>query len=67
MKMIKNIKSRKKKAQTALEYAMVVGAISLVLLAAWNTVGKEVQALIEGKVRQEIVDQVGGGNAKFKQ
>lgn len=56
-------KRKSKKAQTALEYALVVGAITLVIMAAWNTVGKDVQDSIRGKLASDIMDNLNKGNA----
>lgn len=58
------LKRSKRKGQTALEYALVVGAISLVVMFAWNKVGKEVQSSIEGSILSEIKDNLEGGNAR---
>ena len=55
-----------RKGQTALEYALVVGAISLVIMAAWNTVGRDVQEAIRGKMLGEIKDHITKGNATYK-
>lgn len=63
MKMIQKMKKLKRKGQTALEYAMVVGAISLVLLSAWNIVGDEVRELITGAIKTDISKQLKQGNA----
>lgn len=63
MKMIQKMKKLKRKGQTALEYAMVVGAISLVLLSAWNIVGDEVRGLITGAIKTDISKQLKQGNA----
>lgn len=62
---IKNLSKRfkSKKGQTALEYALVVGAVSLVIMVAWNTVGKQVQESIRGKLLTDINKQLIGGNA----
>lgn len=51
------------KGQTALEYALVVMAISLVLMAAWNVVGKRVQEMITGDMLGRITDNFKKGNA----
>lgn len=56
----------KKKGQTALEYALVVGAISLVIMAAWNTVGKSVQESIRGQLLNKISNQLEKGNDAIK-
>jgi len=63
MKHLKTVKAKKNKGQTALEYAMVTVAVSLVLLAAWNTVGARVQQLIRGNMLGTIEKQMTGGNA----
>lgn len=62
------IKKRKaSKAQTALEYALVVGAISLVIMAAWNTVGDQVKSAIEGSIARDIQRNLVDGNATVPQ
>ena len=58
--------SLKKKGQTALEYALVVGAISLVIMAAWNVVGKNVQDSIKGQLLNKISNQLEKGNDAIK-
>lgn len=61
-------KQRKgKKAQTALEYALVVGAITLVVMAAWNTVGSSIQESIRGSLASDIMDNLNKGNATVTQ
>lgn len=65
MKLIRKIRN-KKKGQTALEYAMVVGAISLVILSAWNILGDQVRQSITGKLASDINDQLIKGNATIK-
>ncbi len=57
----------KKKGQTALEYALVVGAVSLVIMAAWNTVGQKVQQSIRGQLLNKISNQLEKGNDAIKQ
>ena len=64
--LVKKIKSNKK-GQTALEYALVVGAISLVIMTAWNTVGNSVKDKIEGELLQEIEQNLVDGNASVPQ
>ncbi|TVQ79209.1 MAG: Flp family type IVb pilin [Bradymonadales bacterium] len=51
------------KAQTALEYALVVGAISLVLMFAWNQVGDTVRNAIMGDMQDRIEQNLTRGNA----
>lgn len=64
MKRITELKTKKsKKGQTALEYALVVGAISLVIMAAWNTVGDQVQNAVRNTLGQRIEDNLVKGNA----
>lgn len=58
---------KKKKGQTALEYALVVGAISLVIMAAWNIVGVSVQESITGKLLTDINENLNSGNATVPQ
>jgi|GEM_PF-3896267 len=60
-------KAKKKRGQTALEYALVVGAISLVIMAAWNTVGVQVQQSIRGKLLTDINKNLTEGNATVPQ
>lgn len=62
-KMIQKIKGKKNKAQTALEYALVVGAISLVLMAAWNVVGSQVNDAIRDTIGGRVMDNINKGNA----
>jgi Flp pilus assembly pilin Flp len=62
MKHLKTIKAKKSKGQTALEYAMVTVAISLVLLGAWNVVGDRVKGIIQGQMLQGITNQLTKGN-----
>lgn len=58
-----NLKKRKAiKGQTALEYALVVAAVSLVVMAAWNTVGKTVQTSIREEMLPRITDNLSKGN-----
>lgn len=64
---IQRKKSKNKKAQTALEYALVVGAISLVIMAAWNTVGDQVKSAIEGSILTDINKNLIDGNATVPQ
>jgi Flp pilus assembly pilin Flp len=66
MTMMRKIQRMRKKGQTALEYAMVVGAISLVLLSAWNIVGDEVRGLITGAIKTDISKQLQKGNATVR-
>lgn len=61
-----NKKLKNKKGQTALEYALVVAAVSLVIMAAWNVVGKSVKEAITGTMLSNINDQLTKGNATFK-
>jgi Flp pilus assembly pilin Flp len=61
-----NKKLKNKKGQTALEYALVVAAVSLVIMAAWNVVGKQVKEAITGSMLSNINDQLTKGNATFK-
>jgi len=63
---IKALAKKNRKGQTALEYALVVAAISLVIMAAWNTVGKSVQEAIRGTMLNNINDQLTKGNATYK-
>jgi Flp pilus assembly pilin Flp len=56
----------KKKGQTALEYALVVGAISLVIMAAWNVVGDNVQKAIKGQLNSRIQNNLVKGNDAVK-
>jgi len=68
MKRITELKKKKsKKGQTALEYALVVGAISLVIMAAWNTVGDQVQNAVRNTLGQRIEDNLVKGNATVPQ
>jgi Flp pilus assembly pilin Flp len=63
-RMIQKLKTRKnRKAQTALEYALVVGAITLVIMASWNVVGDKVKKAIEGKLSEDIQKNLIQGNA----
>lgn len=59
---LKKIKGKKTKGQTALEYALVTAAISLVLLFAWNVVGDRVKELITGDMLGNIENQLSKGN-----
>jgi len=59
----KYLKIKNSKGQTALEYALVVVAISLVLMAAWNVVGSKVQGMITGNMLKKIEDNMTKGNA----
>lgn len=68
MKKIKSIisirrKQKSKKGQTALEYALVVTAISLVLMSAWNIFGGKVKGLITGGMLEKVENQLTKGNA----
>lgn len=56
-------KKLRKRGQTALEYALVVGAISLVIMTAWNIVGKDVRESIEGSILTDIKRNLDEGNA----
>lgn len=58
--------AKNRKGQTALEYALVVGAISLVIMAAWNVVGSDVKDTIQGVVRGRIMDNLQKGNATIR-
>ena len=62
------LKTRKlnRKGQTALEYALVVAAVSLVIMVAWNQVGDSVQKAIKGNMLGIINDQLTKGNATIK-
>jgi len=63
-KLINKLQKRKgKKGQTALEYALVVGAITLVIMASWNVVGDKVKKAIEGKLSEDIQKNLIQGNA----
>ena len=66
MKALK-LKLKNKKGQTALEYALVVAAVSLVIMAAWNTVGDKVQKAIRGDMLNTITDNLTKGNGSIKQ
>ena len=66
-KVRKLLKAKGTRAQTALEYALVVGAISLVIMAAWNTVGVQVQQSIRGKLLTDINKNLTDGNATVPQ
>ena len=59
-------KLKKRKGQTALEYALVVAAISLVIMAAWNVVGDSVQQAIRGDMLGRITDHLTKGNATVR-
>jgi len=59
----KYLKIKNSKGQTALEYALVVVAISLVLMAAWNVVGSKVQGMITGNMLNKIEEHMTKGNA----
>ncbi len=56
----------KTKGQTALEYALVVAAISLVIMAAWNVVGDKVNQSIRKDVLQRVTDNLEKGNAAIR-
>jgi Flp pilus assembly pilin Flp len=60
---IAKLKNKNHKGQTALEYALVVVAISLVLMAAWNVVGKRVQEMITVNMLKTIEGHMTKGNA----
>lgn len=66
--MIIKIRETLKRGQTAMEYAMIVGAISLVLMGAWSVFGASVKQKIEGFLTGEVnklienPGQGGGGN-----
>jgi Flp pilus assembly pilin Flp len=65
--LIRKLQTRKnKKAQTALEYALVVGAITLVIIASWNKIGDSVQNAMEGKMAKEINDNLLNGNGSVQ-
>lgn len=68
--MLRKIKMNKNshglRGQTALEYALVVAAISLVIMAAWNIVGEQVQNAIKGEMLGRITDHLTKGNATIK-
>jgi Flp pilus assembly pilin Flp len=55
------------KGQTALEYALVVGAISLVIMTAWNVVGDQVKTAIETSLASDIQKNLVDGNAAVPQ
>lgn len=57
---------KKIKGQTALEYALVVGAISLVIMAAWNVVGDRVKSNIQEVLLPRITDNLVKGNGTVK-
>jgi Flp pilus assembly pilin Flp len=63
---IGKLKKSKSKGQTALEYALVVTAISLVLMAAWNVFGDRVQQLITGSMLEKVEKQITKGNATVR-
>lgn len=63
LKVAKFLNKKNAKGQTALEYALVVVAISLVLMAAWNVVGSKVQGMITGNMLKKIEDNMTKGNA----
>lgn len=65
-KLNKVLMTKKNKGQTALEYALVVGAISLVIMAAWNVVGDKVKSQISGVMLQRISDNLEKGNGTIK-
>ena len=60
-------KLRKQSGQTALEYALVVAAISLVIMAAWNVVGNRVQEAIRGDMLERITNNLTKGNDAVRQ
>lgn len=60
------LRTRTNRGQTALEYALVVGAISLVIMAAWNVVGDKVKSQISGVMLQRISDNLEKGNGTIK-
>ena len=60
---LKKLIKKKAKGQTALEYALVVAAISLVLMVAWNQVGDELQGLISGTMKDRLSEQISRGNS----
>lgn len=67
MTLKKMLRTRKaKKGQTALEYALVVGAISLLLMSAWNIVGDSVKDMIQGEIKGRIEDNIKKGNATIR-
>lgn len=55
-------KRKTKRGQTALEYALVTVGVSLVMMAAWNTVGSKVKGLIEGSMLNKITQSMEKGN-----
>jgi Flp pilus assembly pilin Flp len=55
-----------RKGQTALEYALVVAAVSLVIMVAWNQVGDQVQKAISGNMLGMIKDNLTKGNGSIK-
>jgi Flp pilus assembly pilin Flp len=63
---MRRLKKINKKGQTALEYALVVGAISLVIMAAWNVVGDNVQKAIKGTLNSRIQNNLIKGNDAVK-
>jgi Flp pilus assembly pilin Flp len=65
-KLNKILTRKTNRGQTALEYALVVGAISLVIMAAWNVVGDKVKSQISGVMLQRISDNLEKGNGTIK-
>ena len=66
MRRLKKLSLKKQKGQTALEYALVVAAISLVIMAAWNVVGDSVQQAIRGDMLDRINNNLTKGNATVR-
>lgn len=64
---IKSQKKNQNKGQTALEYALVVGAISLTIMFGWNLIGKDVVEALKGDMRTTIKDNLLKGNGSIKQ
>jgi len=57
------LKLKKSRGQTALEYALVVAAISLVIMVAWNAVGQKVSDEIQTTILNRVSDQLEKGNS----
>lgn len=60
---LRKMRWSKRKGQTALEYALVIGAISLVVMVAWNQIGGVVQDEMMNTIMPMIQDNLGQGNA----
>lgn len=58
--MLLEIRKGLKKGQTAMEYALVAGAISLALMVAWTAFGKNIQGLISGYLNTSVSDIIQG-------